>query len=292
MAGVDKIAIHNLFGIEGLDVAWYGIIIASGIVLGVVVAVFQARAKGYTSEIIFDMMIAALPLSIIGARIYYVAFEWEYFSQHPEQIIAVWNGGIAIIGAIIGAVFGAWLVARINKFPFGRLLDFGAPGLILGQAIGRWGNFINQEAFGTAVTDPSMQFFPFAVYVEDVYAGTEHFSGWYHATFFYESMWNLGIFVLLLWFAKRNKYDGNVFALYLVGYGAGRLWIEGMRVQTLQLWPGMPVSQFLSAIFIALGVAWLLYTHFKKPANKVYEGKYLMGWEDEGQGKKDKPKKV
>ncbi len=279
---MDNIAIHNLFGIEGLDIAWYGIIIACGIVAGVAVAIYEAKRRGYTAELLIDFMILALPLSIIGARIYYVAFEWDYFSQHPEEIIAVWNGGIAIYGAIIGGVVAALILSKWKKFPLGRLLDICAPGLILGQAIGRWGNFVNQEAFGNVVTDPNLQFFPYAVFIQERWTGTEMIvNQWVQATFFYESMWNLAILALLLFYARRAKHDGNVFAMYLIGYGIGRFWIEGIRISTLQLWPGMPVSQFLSMVLIAIGVIYLLVMRKRNKPNVLYEGKYCKDFKPE-----------
>ncbi|HBU12803.1 MAG TPA: prolipoprotein diacylglyceryl transferase [Clostridiales bacterium] len=277
---IDKIAIHNLFGLEGLNIAWYGIIIAAGIVFGVAVAVWQAKKRGYTSELIFDLMILALPLAIVGARVYFVAFEWEYYSQHTDQIVAIWNGGIAIYGAVIGGVLAAFIVSKWRKFPFGRLLDIAGPGLVLGQAIGRWGNFVNQEAFGAAVTDPALQFFPYAVQVQDVFVGGETLNGWFQATFFYESMWDIGVFVLLLFYAKRAKHDGNVFAMYLIGYGIGRFWIEGVRIFTLSAGE-LPISQILSVALIAIGVLYIVIMRRKNQPNAVYEGRYLPGWLEE-----------
>lgn len=277
----DKIAIHNLFGVEGLNIAWYGILIACGIVAGVLLAVHQAKKRGYTAELLVDFMILALPLSIIGARAYYVAFEWEYYSQHPEEIIAVWNGGIAIYGAIIGGVIAAVILSKWRKFPLGRLLDVCAPGLILGQAIGRWGNFVNEEAFGNIVTDPNLQFFPYAVYIQERWTGSEWvINQWVQATFFYESMWDIGVLVLLLLYAKRAKHDGNVFAMYLIGYGLGRFWIEGIRVSTLQLWPGgLPVSQFLSLVLMAIGIVYILVMRKRNKPNVLYEGRYCKDYQ-------------
>ncbi len=295
MAGMDKIAIHDLFGIQGLDVAWYGIIIASAIVIGVGVAVWQAKKRGYTSELIFDMMILALPLAIIGARIYYVAFDWENFADDPSKIFKIWEGGIAIYGAVIGAVLGAFILARWRKFPFGRLLDIAVPGLILGQAIGRWGNFINREAFGMEITDPSLQFFPYGVFVDSQWVGGMLVENrWFMATFFYESMWDLGVFALLLWYAKRAKHDGNVFAMYMIGYGLGRLWIEGVRIQTLTMPGGLPVSQFLSLVLIVAGMVYILVMRKRGKPNAIYEGRYCIGWqepEEDKQAKKDKKSK-
>lgn len=282
MAGIDNIAVHDLFGIAGLDITWYGILIATAIVVGVWVAIRQARAKGYSAELIFDFMILALPLAIIGARLYYVAFEWDYYSQHLSEIIAVWNGGIAIYGAIIGGILAGVILAVWRKFPFGRLMDFTMPGLAVGQAIGRWGNFVNQEAFGNTITNPALQWFPYAVYIEKKWTGTAWVTdSWVQATFFYESMWDLGVFVLLLWYARRARHDGEVMALYLIAYGIGRLWIEGLRVSTLQLWPGMPVSQFVSLVIILIGVVYMLWAHFKNPPNRPYYGIYRLNNEEE-----------
>lgn len=282
MAGIDNIAIHDLFGIQGLDIAWYGILMAAAIVVGVWVAVRQAKAKGYSAELVFDFMILAIPLGIIGARLYYVAFEWDYYSQHPAEIIAVWNGGIAIYGAIIGGLLAGVILSVWRKFPFGRLMDFMMPGLAVGQAIGRWGNFVNQEAFGNIVTEPALQWFPYAVYIEDKWTGTMQVTdSWVQATFFYESMWDLGVFVLLLWYSKRARHDGDVLAAYMVAYGIGRLWIEGLRVSTLQLWPGMPISQFVSLVVVLLGAGYLLWAHFKNPPNKPYHGIYCLDPEED-----------
>ncbi len=292
MAGMDKIAIHDLFGIQGLDVAWYGIIIASAIVVGVGVAVWQAKKRGYTSELIFDMMILALPLAIIGARIYYVAFDWENFADDPSKIFKIWEGGIAIYGAVIGAVLGAFILARWRRFPFGRLLDIAVPGLILGQAIGRWGNFINREAFGMEITDPSLQFFPYGVFVDSQWVGGMLVENrWFMATFFYESMWDLGVFALLLWYAKRAKHDGNVFAMYMIGYGLGRLWIEGVRIQTLTMPGGLPVSQFLSLVLIIAGMIYILTMRKWGKPNVLYEGRYCVGWQEPETDKKTKKEK-
>ncbi|MEG0784174.1 MAG: prolipoprotein diacylglyceryl transferase [Christensenella sp.] len=271
---IDRIAIHNLFGISGLDIAWYGILIACGIVAGVALAVHEAKRRGYTAELLVDFMILALPLAIIGARLYYVAFEWGYYSEHPDEIIAVWNGGIAIYGAIIGGVIAAVILSKWRKFPLGRLLDVCAPGLILGQAIGRWGNFVNQEAFGQIVTNPKLQFFPYAVFISERYTGTEMIiNQWVQATFFYESMWDIAMMVLLLFYARRAKHDGNVFAMYLIGYGIGRFWIEGLRVSTLQV-GGIAVSQLLSLVLIAVGLIYILVMRKKNKANVLYEGRY------------------
>ncbi len=238
---IDPIAIHNLFGIEGLNIAWYAIIVTSGIVAGILLGGFLAKKKGYTFEMLIDLMLLALPLAIIFARLYYVVFEWERYAGDFMKIIAIWEGGLAIYGGVIGALLAALIFSKWKKVPFGDILDIGAPGLILGQAIGRWGNFVNQEAFGNVITNPSMQWFPYGVYIERL-------GEWHQATFFYESAWNLIVLAVLLWYWKRAKHKGNVFVMYLVMYGIGRFFIEGLRTDSLWLVPGViRVSQLLSA---------------------------------------------
>ena len=285
---INPTAVKNLFGIEGLDIAWYGIIIASGIVLGVILAILYAKKIGYKSDLVIDFMILALPLSIICARLYYVGF--DYFDR-PENyksfydVIAIWDGGIAIYGAVIGGVLAAFIITGIKKFPFPRLLDICAPSLALGQAIGRWGNFCNQEAFGRAVTDPNLQFFPYSVYIERNHSVFDDAAAkwvtctepWHQATFFYESMWDLAVFFFLIWYRKRAKYDGNVMAMYFIAYGLGRFIIEGMRTDSLWAIPGViRISQFLSLIFIAGGLAYILVRRKLKKENAIYNGDYLI----------------
>ena len=139
---------------------------------------------------------------------------------------------------------------------------------------------MNQEAFGNIVTNPNLQFFPYAVYIQERWTGTEWIvNQWVQATFFYESMWDIGVLVLLLLYAKRAKHDGNVFAMYLIGYGLGRFWIEGIRISTLQLWPGMPVSQFLSLVLIAIGVVYILVMRKRNKPNVLYEGQYCQDYQ-------------
>lgn len=291
MFEIDPVAVHNLFGIEGLDIRWYGITMATAIIVGTWLAIVQARKKGYTGELIFDFMILAIPIGIVGARLYYVAFQWDYYSLHPEQIFAIWEGGIAMYGSIIGGLVAGIILCVWRKFPFGRLMDFCAPGLVMGQAIGRWGNFFNQEAFGNIVTDPAWQWFPYAVYIKERNTGTFTVTdSWVQATFFYEFVWDLAVFFLLIWYAKRAKHDGNVFAMYMVGYGTGRLWIEGVRVSTLQLWPGMPVSQFVSMVMIAAGLVYLIVMHVKNPPNRQYDGIYCQK-NAEAEAKREKKEK-
>jgi len=268
---INPIAVENVFGIEGLDINWYAIILTAGIMAGILLAGRIAKKKGYTFEMIIDLMLLALPLSIIFARLYYVVFEWERYNGDFMQMIAIWEGGLAIYGAVIGAMIAVFMLSKWRKVPFGDIVDIGAPCLILGQAIGRWGNFVNQEAFGNLITNPSLQWFPYGVYIERL-------GEWRQATFFYESVWNLLVFGALLWYAKRAKHRGNVFVMYLVLYGIGRFFIEGLRSDSLWLIPDLiRASQLLSAILVIVGVIYLavMYTRPVKPFE--YTGRYRIG---------------
>lgn len=264
-----KYLIENLFGIQDLNIAWYGVIIAVGLLLGVLLACREANRQNLKSDLILDFLFLALPIAILCARIYYVAFEWENYAGNFMKMIAIWEGGIAIYGGVIGGFIAAVIFTRINRFPLFRLVDIVTPSLILGQAIGRWGNFMNQEAFGNLVTDPKLQFFPYAVFIEQL-------SEWHQATFFYESVWNLCVFGVLIYFRKRTKFNGQLLATYLIGYGLGRSWIEGLRTDSLYLIPGLRVSKALSLILVVLGIIMFLFHHKLFDKDNRYTGKYLI----------------
>lgn len=274
----NPVAIENLFGIESLDIRWYGIIIAIGIIVGAAVGVWQAKKRGYNTDMVIDLVLLCLPLCIICARAYYVAFEWDMYKDDFWSVFKIWEGGIAIYGAVIGGVIGALIFSKWKKVPLGDILDIAAPSLIIGQAIGRWGNFANQEAFGYAITDPNLQFFPFGVYIDRL-------QEWHYATFFYESMWNLIVFVVLIFYAKKAKHQGNVFVMYLTLYGLGRCFIEMLRTDSLWLIPGViRISSLLGAIFFIAGAIYLILRHRQQTKRRLYEGRYSLGYQ--------KPKKA
>lgn len=266
---MDRFIVHNLFGIEGFNIAWYGVIIGIGMLLATSIASLRAVRAGYKSDLIIDFVLFGIPIGIICARLYYVVFEWEYYGQHLDKIFAIREGGLAIYGGVIGGILTAIVFAKVNKFPLLRLLDLVMPSLALGQAIGRWGNFTNQEAFGNLITDPKLQFFPYGVYID-------HLEEWHQATFFYESMANLTLFILMMIVAHKAKKDGWMLAMYFMGYGCIRFFIEGLRADSLYLIPGVRVSQVLSVILviIGLGIAWGIRTDRLKA--KPYDGIYLM----------------
>lgn len=253
------------FTIFGLSINWYGIFIATAVLLAIYLSGQAAKRRGYDSDIIVDCALLVVPMGVIGGRLYYVIFEWEQYSSDLLRIFDLRSGGLAIYGAVILGMVAVLIYSKWKKIPFFRMVDFIVPSLILAQGIGRWGNFFNQEAYGALVTNPSLQFFPYAVYIEAV-------GQWYQATFFYESAWCLAMFFVLYAYQKRTKKDGNVFALYLVVYGFERMIVEGMRSDSLYL-GGMRVSQVLSAvIFIGAGI-YLLYPILNRLAGKMADGK-------------------
>ena len=256
------------FSFFGLwEIKWYGVIMAASMLCGILLAFYTCKKKGYSTDIIFDLALAILPLAIVGARLYFCIF---YGVDSFGEIFAIWNGGMAIYGGVIGGIIGVFIVSKVKKIPFLDLCDIAAPCLILGQCLGRWGNFVNQEAYGYA-TD-SMQFFPFSVFIENCNQAVCSCGGrgWHMATFFYESFWNaIGVVVLLI-ILNKIKLRGITTASYFVYYGLGRSIIEGMRTDSL-MFLGLRVSQWLSIALIILGVVMivLIYLKYKKDPQSV-----------------------
>lgn len=258
-----------LLQIGNFQIRWYGALIAAAMLLGVILAAREAKRLGYSTDDLVDAALVLLPLGVIGARIYFVIFSWDIYANDFWGIFKVWEGGLAIYGGIIGGAIGALLYCKISKkMRFWDLVDIAIPSVALGQAIGRWGNFFNQEAFGAAVTDPSLQFFPYAVQIQHphvVNVGgviTNCTEVWHQATFFYESAWLVLVFaVLLLYRRGRRKPSGNVFFLYLLLYGLERFVVEGMRSDSLYLFTQpfpLRVSQALSLVMVCVGAAVLV----------------------------------
>lgn len=265
---VSKYLIENLFGIEGWSIAWYGVIIAVGMVLGVILAIYRARKQGLKDDLIFDFILLALPIAIICARGYYVIFEWDSYSGDIFSIFKIWKGGLAIYGGVIGGLVTAILFCRHHKFPLFRFLDLVVPSLVLGQAIGRWGNFVNQEAFGNLVANPSLQFFPYAVYIDAL-------GEWHQATFFYESMWNVCLLMAMLIVSRKEPKTGTMTCMYFVFYGLGRFLIEGLRTDSLYVIPGIRVSQILSLVLIFGGLVVYVIFVYQNKMKYAYYGRYV-----------------
>lgn len=283
--------VKNLFG-TNISIAWYAVIICLGIIAGIVVGRYMAKRRGYNFDLVVDFLILAIPLALIGARVYYVALEWDRYAGNFSEMIAIWHGGLAIYGGIIGGFIAMLIFCKWRKFSVGIMADIAAPGLAIGQAIGRWGNFVNQEAFGAAVTEKSMQWFPYAVNItkQHTIAVYDEATGkmiqqlcdapWHMATFFYESVWNLIVFGILMWYQKRAKKRGNVFVMYLVLYGAGRAFIEGLRTDSLWLIPGvLRISQGLALVCVILGLIYLIIMRNREQKPFTYVGKiYDLGY--------------
>lgn len=236
------------FSVFGIDVMWYGVIISIGVVLGTVIAMFEAKRVGYDQDIITDMLLWTLPAAILGARIYYVVFEWGYFKVHPAEILAIRNGGLAIHGGIIAAFIVGYIFVKRRKLSFLKLADIVAPSLILGQAIGRWGNFFNKEAHGGIVSLDFISHFPKFIQNQMNIGGV-----YYHPTFLYESIWDFIVFIILFSLRKRKKYNGELIGFYLVLYSVGRFFVEGLRTDSLMLGP-LRIAQVISLLLIAAGI--------------------------------------
>jgi len=238
------------FEIFGLEVRWYGIFIATAMFLGAILFLRSTKKAGYIEDDIYDIILFAFPAGIIGARLYYVAFNWQYYAGDIMKIINIRGGGMAIHGGLIGGVLAGYLVCRRKKLDFLDLVDRAAPLLPMAQAIGRWGNYANSEAHG-GPTD-----LPWAIPVDGQMV---------HPTFLYESIWNFGLFLFLSWYGAKKKFKGELILLYMAIYSVGRFFIEGMRTDSLMLGP-IRMAQFISLIFIALAVAGLgiMYKKTKK----------------------------
>jgi len=236
-----------------LNAYYYGLIIAVGLILAVMYACRRSKEFGLKEDDILDGVLWVTPFAIVCARIYYVAFSWEDYVSNPISMLYIWEGGIAIYGGVIGAIIGMWAICKYKKIKLTTVLDLILMVFLLGQSIGRWGNFMNREAFGAA-TD---SFFRMGLFNEKTQLWE-----YYHPTFLYESLWNMAGFVLLASLASKRKYDGQIALGYAAWYGLGRAFIEGLRVDSLW-WGPFRVSQVLAAVTCVTAVSILVWQHFK-----------------------------
>lgn len=239
-------------------IPWYGVLITLGVILAVTLCTREEKRLQLPQDTVIDLAFWAIPLGILGARIYYVVFNWQVFADDPLSALRIWEGGIAIYGAVIGGLLGVLIFARIRKLNPFILTDMIVPGLALAQGIGRWGNYFNMEAYGREIINQAWQFFPVGVQIP---SGTTF--TWHMATFFYESCWDISVFALL-WFVlrKRSKHPGTVTLWYLLLYGTGRFFIEGLRTDSLMLGT-LRVSQLLSLLLVMFAGVLLLLRAFK-----------------------------
>lgn len=263
----------------GIMIAFYGILIACGMLAGLLLAKWQAKRTGQNPEIYMDYALFGILFAIIGARLYYVAFSWDAYKDNLLEIFNTRGGGMAIYGGVIAAVITAIVYCRIKKYNFLLFADTAVSGLLLGQIIGRYGNFVNREAFGE-YTD---SLFAMRLRVDQVVSsnitqtmrdhmisenGIDYIQ--VHPTFLYESLWNLAILLIVLVRTKKKAFDGELFLIYLIGYGAGRIWIEGLRTDQLQIGnTGVAVSQVLSGALVLAGIVACIVMYCRKRSKKV-----------------------
>lgn len=253
----------------GIDIAYYGITIAIGMLAGIFVATQVAKRTGQKQDDYVDLAIFGIIFGVIGARIYFVIFSWDMYKDNLLEIFNTRHGGLAIYGGVIAAVITVFVVAHVKKIPVGLMLDTGGCGLITGQMIGRWGNFFNREAFGEYTDGLFAMRLPLDAVrsgdvTEEMREHMETIDGvsciQVSPTFLYESVWCLLVLILLLVYTRHKRFNGEVFLIYLAGYGAGRFWIESLRTDQLLL-PGtaIPVSQLLAGVLVIVSVLWIIW---------------------------------
>ncbi|MBN1778142.1 MAG: prolipoprotein diacylglyceryl transferase [Clostridiales bacterium] len=252
------------------SITWYSVLIITGILLAYVLGTRESKRLGLKKDTMLDVVLVSVPFGIIGSRVYYVLMKLDEFTADPVSVLYIWNGGVAIYGAVIGGALSVYVYSRIKKIPFASLLDIVAPGLVLAQAIGRWGNYFNREAFGPVITEKFWQFFPAGVLISE--GGAEV---WHAATFFYESMWNVLAFLVLWLTRRRMKKRGDVFLWYLALYGCGRFLIEQLRTDSLYLL-GMRVSQIVGLLTCVAVAAVFMARLYRSQKGKAFMAYLLL----------------
>ena len=258
--------------IFGFEIKFYGMIIAVGFLAGLLVAQREARRTGQDPEIYLDYLLTMVIPAIVGARLYYVVFSWDYYKDHLNEILLTRNGGLAIYGGILAALLTLVIFCKVRKYSPLLMADTAVMGLLIGQIFGRWGNFFNREAFGGYTDGLFAMQIPLGyfhdgriadlaasgVYEHLVTVGNQSYIQ-VHPTFLYECLWNIGVLLFLLWFRKRKKWDGQMLAVYFIGYGSGRFLIEGLRTDSLYfMGTGIRASQMLALILVVLGIVWMI----------------------------------
>lgn len=253
---IGPLKIKETIEIFGFSIHWYGIIIAIGIAIAFFYGMKICEEHGVSKDNITDVLLYGLPVSIVCARIYYVVFNWEEYDNFLD-VFKIWNGGIAIYGAVVGACLSTYIYCKTKKINFLKVFDVGAFGLLIGQIFGRWGNFVNAEAFGAPTT------LPWGMQIAEISKNIA-----FHPTFLYESLWNLGVFILLVLRRKKRTFDGEMFLSYIILYGLGRFWIEGLRTDSLYL-GNIRISQLVAAVCVIAGS--VIYMILKRKNKRVAE---------------------
>lgn len=247
---MDRVA----FTIFGIDVMWYGVLIATGMLIGIALAIREAKRVGISEDDVLNIAIIAIPVAIICARLYYVIFSWDYYSQNPGEIFNIRGGGLAIHGGLIGGILTGFIYAKVKKLDFFKTADAVMVGMPLAQAIGRWGNFINGEAHGGPTS------LPWGIMVDGVKV---------HPTFLYESIWDFGIFLFIMFYMRKKKtYEGEVIVSYITLYSIGRFFIEGLRTDSLMFGP-IRMAQFISLVGVVGGLVLHFYLKNRAKKNKA-----------------------
>ena len=246
---MDRVA----FSIFGIDIMWYGVLMATGMILGTYLALREAKRLGISEDDVLNLAICAIPAGVIGARLYYVIFNWSYYSQYPSQILNFRGGGMAIHGALIGGILAGFIYTKVKKLNFFKMADIALIGMPLAQAIGRWGNFINGEAHGGPTN------LPWGIMVDGVKV---------HPTFLYESIWDFGIFIFLWMFRKKKKYEGQIAVYYIILYSLGRFFIEGLRTDSLMI-GHLRMAQVISLVGVIGGI--IAHIYLSKKNNNIKE---------------------
>lgn len=266
--GIEIAHLGRSINIAGFSIAYYGMVIAFAMICGYLLTVWQAKRTGQDVELYLDLALWDIVFAVMGARIYYVIFSFGYYREHPAEILNLRGGGLAIYGGVIGGVVTTFVFAKLRKKSFLQLADTACGGLLIGQIIGRWGNFFNREAFGDYTNGLLAMQIPKAdvreadltdallAHLQQV-GGVDYIQ--VHPTFLYESLWNIGVLIIILLFTQKKQYHGQLFLIYLLGYGLGRVWIEGLRTDQLLL-PGtsIAVSQLLSGLLVLFAAVVLL----------------------------------
>lgn len=264
---LDRVALQ----LGPISIYWYGVIIAAGVILALILANREGKRLDLPKDTFTDLLMWAVPFALIGARAYYVIFEWDAYKHNPVKVFAIWEGGIAIHGALIGAVATAVVFARLKGLSFWKLADIAAPSVLLGQAIGRWGNFMNQEAHGGPVTREFLE----GLMLPDFIINQMYIDGtYYHPTFLYESLWSLAGVIVLLLLRRVNLRRGEMFLTYVIWYSFGRFFVEGLRTDSLMLGDtSIRMAQVVSIAAIAVAVLLIIIRRQRGYAKKRYADK-------------------